>query len=70
MDTGVVLCAHVFRFQLQGGPFKTTVTGVEMFKKILDHGQVCVRFGETSFSKVFNLIFPSLTGIILFGAGW
>ncbi|CAA7393153.1 unnamed protein product [Spirodela intermedia] len=23
----------------QGGPFKTTVTGVEMFKKILDHGQ-------------------------------
>ncbi|PIA39302.1 hypothetical protein AQUCO_02600033v1 [Aquilegia coerulea] len=24
----------------QGGPAKTTVTGVEMFKKILDHGQV------------------------------
>ncbi|KAF1895464.1 hypothetical protein Lal_00044114 [Lupinus albus] len=23
----------------QGGPLKTTVTGVEMFKKILDHGQ-------------------------------
>ncbi|KAJ4785756.1 Elongation factor Tu [Rhynchospora pubera] len=23
----------------QGGPIKTTVTGVEMFKKILDHGQ-------------------------------
>ena len=27
-------------FLLQGGPLKTTVTGVEMFKKILDHGQV------------------------------
>lgn len=25
---------------LQGGPLKTTVTGVEMFKKILDHGEV------------------------------
>ncbi|KAK4587038.1 hypothetical protein RGQ29_023963 [Quercus rubra] len=24
---------------MQGGPLKTTVTGVEMFKKILDHGQ-------------------------------
>uniref|UniRef100_A0A6V7QUM4 Elongation factor Tu n=1 Tax=Ananas comosus var. bracteatus TaxID=296719 RepID=A0A6V7QUM4_ANACO len=24
---------------MQGGPIKTTVTGVEMFKKILDHGQ-------------------------------
>lgn len=25
----------------QSGPLKTTVTGVEMFKKILDHGEVC-----------------------------
>ncbi|KAH9614059.1 hypothetical protein KSS87_017630 [Heliosperma pusillum] len=25
---------------MQGGPLKTTVTGVEMFKKILDHGEV------------------------------
>ncbi|KAL2896775.1 Elongation factor Tu mitochondrial [Bienertia sinuspersici] len=24
---------------MQGGPLKTTVTGVEMFKKLLDHGQ-------------------------------
>nr|XP_010909252.1 elongation factor Tu, mitochondrial [Elaeis guineensis] len=24
---------------MQGGPVKTTVTGVEMFKKVLDHGQ-------------------------------
>ena len=27
-------------FLLQGGPLKSTVTGVEMFKKILDHGEV------------------------------
>ena len=25
---------------VQSGPLKTTVTGVEMFKKILDRGQV------------------------------
>lgn len=27
---------------MQGPAFKTTVTGVEMFKKQLDQGQVCV----------------------------
>ena len=26
----------------QSGPLKTTFTGVEMFKKILDHGEVMV----------------------------
>lgn len=28
------------RFGFQGPPLKSTVTGVEMFKKILDNGQV------------------------------
>jgi translation elongation factor EF-Tu-like GTPase len=26
----------------QTGPVKTTVTGVEMFKKMLDHGEVTI----------------------------
>ena len=30
----------VWLSSLQGGPLKSTVTGVEMFKKILDYGQV------------------------------
>lgn len=29
-----------FSVCLQSGPLKTTVTGVEMFKKILDRGEV------------------------------
>ena len=33
-------CIFFQSYSMQGGPLKTTVTGVEMFKKILDNGQV------------------------------
>ena len=41
----------------QSGPLKTTVTGVEMFKKILDHGEVMMlKAHHVSFSLIQSLI--------------
>jgi hypothetical protein len=39
VPTAPICCDEIYSW-LQSGPLKTTVTGVEMFKKILDHGEV------------------------------
>ncbi|AQK61577.1 Elongation factor Tu mitochondrial [Zea mays] len=38
VPTAPICCDEIYSW-LQSGPLKTTVTGVEMFKKILDHGE-------------------------------
>ncbi|KAJ6880126.1 elongation factor Tu [Populus alba x Populus x berolinensis] len=43
------------------GPKKTTVTGVEMFKKLLDQGQVIAKPGTVKTSKRFEAEIYSLT---------
>lgn len=46
-----VICLMFLSINLcvQGGPLKTTVTGVEMFKKILDRGEVSKTIYPSSF---------------------
>lgn len=44
--TNFVIVFYLCVCPWQGGPLKSTVTGVEMFKKILDNGQVFALFTD------------------------